>query len=97
MTPERKPVKKQQTKSIIANAAENAAASVEEKQETKAAALPRRRRRAVREQVSTRILVEIRDAADDYMDDHGTTFQALVEIALTEYLEKSGYTVGTGR
>lgn len=85
---QRQPIKKQQAPSYIEEAA--ASAKEEEKKPTPS----RRRRRAVREQVSTRILLEIRDAADEYMDETGMTFQGLVEAALTEYLESAGYTVG---
>lgn len=87
---QRQPIKKQQAPSYIEEAVANA------KEEAKKP-VPSRRRRVVREQVSTRILLEIRDAADDYMSDSGMTFQGLVEAALTEYLESAGYAVGASR
>lgn len=95
--PQRQAIKKQQPPSYIADVAASAEKGTEKPAHTAAPSVPRRRRRVIREQVSTRILAEIRDVADEYMDATGTTFQALVEAALTEYLENAGYTVGSGR
>lgn len=51
----------------------------------------RRPRRVVREQLSTRIRVSLRDLMDEYQDETGMGPQAQIEEALTEYLSARGH------
>lgn len=51
----------------------------------------RRKRRVPREPLSTRVPVTLRDRMYDYEESTGTGVQAMVEEALTEYLEKRGF------
>ncbi|WP_179861306.1 hypothetical protein [Kocuria marina] len=44
-----------------------------------------------REPLSTRVPVTLRDRMYDYEESTGTGVQAMVEEALTEYLEKRGF------
>ena len=51
----------------------------------------RRKRGVPREPLSTRVTVTLRDRMDDYEQSTGVGVQAMVEEALTEYLEKRGF------
>lgn len=51
----------------------------------------RRKRRVPREPLSTRVPVTLRDRMYDYEESTGMGVQAMVEEALTEYLEKRGF------
>jgi hypothetical protein len=53
--------------------------------------MPARRSRRARVQLNTRVRVEIGQVLQRFVDDHETTVQDSVELALTEFLAARGY------
>lgn len=58
-------------------------------------AMPARRSRRARIQLNTRVRVEIGQVLQRFVDDHDTTVQDSVELALTEFLATRGYPLPT--
>lgn len=86
-------VQKQKSASYVEKTTTAAKPAREAEQESPARGAGRRKRRVVREPLSTRITVSLRDLMYDYEQDTGTGVQAMVEEALTEYLATRGYGV----
>jgi hypothetical protein len=47
-------------------------------------------------QLNTRVRVEVERALQRFVDDHGTTVQSSVDLALVEFLSARGYPLAPG-
>ncbi|GAA1505312.1 hypothetical protein GCM10009827_018550 [Dactylosporangium maewongense] len=56
-----------------------------------AVAMPPQRARSERVQLNTRVRVEIEQALQRFVEDHNTTVQSSVDLALAEFLAARGY------
>lgn len=56
-----------------------------------AVAMPPRRSRFERVQLNTRVRVEVERMLQRFVDDHNTTVQSSVDLALAEFLAARGY------
>lgn len=56
-----------------------------------ALAMPERRSRWRRVQLNTRVRVEVEQLLQRFVDDHQTTVQSSVDLALVEFLAARGY------
>jgi hypothetical protein len=54
-------------------------------------AMPERRSRWRRVQLNTRVRVEVEQLLQRFVDDHQTTVQSSVDLALVEFLAARGY------
>lgn len=54
-------------------------------------AMPQRRSRWRRVQLNTRVRVEVEQLLQRFVDDHETTVQSSVDLALVEFLAARGY------
>ncbi len=60
-----------------------------------AVAMPPQRSRYARVQLNTRVRVEIERLLQRFVDDHNTTVQSSVDLALMEFLAARGYPLPT--
>jgi hypothetical protein len=65
--------------------------SGEEPPEHTVLAMPPRRSTWARVQLNTRVRVEVERVLQRFVDDHQTTVQSSVDLALTEFLAARGY------
>jgi hypothetical protein len=59
-------------------------------------AMPERRSRWRRVQLNTRVRVEVEQLLQRFVDDHQTTVQSSVDLALVEFLAARGYPLPAG-
>ncbi len=64
--------------------------------DTPAVTMPPRRIRGERVQLNARVRIEVEKVLQRFVQDHGTTVQDCVDLALTEFLAARGYRTEVG-